>query len=595
LPIPFNYTLKKVLRRVDLSQFLKINNSSWVVWGYAGIVKNIRAATVPLISVVFRDIVNGNLSDEETQRYIPVSLLGQVRLGSIWNNGRCNTEINFDNHENFIVDFTIGSWQFNSFMESLLSSQQPPYPRDIHSFQFHSDKSYFIEFPISTGGKLVIPCMEFFTSCYGYSDEVNRVLATYPRDQILTRLSAPIDTPDNGNWVVNLPPSLSNHDATFVAHLKYDNYTQIAARLIYAQIEAALTKSTDEAFIKIYPWFKGLAELKVEGLWFDNHKSFLAFKINGVSDPNGVPIERYRQYKKKIEHPTSGNEEDPPKNIPERNLVFPKIVNISKDSEPNRNSSTTIIFNESRKKLGVPRVVISGKLTKSGSGSKLIIKDPNSPDSEFSTGEEHGSGEGTGRAIIYTKVTLESNGVLQDMWRAMLYLQRKFPSSISSVNWYSFADGFSDNVEPKQIELPAFDDDSLSIATKKNLKWILLDRKNLRSILATRLIINNKAVYFIEIQRRIVDKKTEYGGKVSKEENFQGIVFTLTNDDNYEVTLHDFLYHVRFFNGVVYRFVPYIIGQAATFNHVHTDEDQVSLESSVLNALGKMQISLNKN
>lgn len=596
MPIPFNYEIKKIVRKTDISKNLKDNNSEWVAWRYCGIFKNFKAHSVPLITVAFRELTNKALSDIEILRTIPINILGQVRLGTIWKNGKCNSMAVFESFNSVVVDFTEEQWRLNSFYDSSNNNKTTPYPHSLYPL-YPRDKSWFLEFPIPKHGKLVIPCMEFFASCYGYSEETNRILTTYSwengEDSVVNRLTAPIDVPEDGRWVVNLQPSISSDDAVLVAHLKYDKHSQSNAKEIYAQLSAGFKADAKNAvFIKIKPWFQGLAELNLEGIWFDNKKSFLALRVNGISDPDGVPIERYRRYDHKVEVAVDGVGTDKlPIYRPRGNIKRPDIVSVTSDNEPDTNSSTAIIFNDERQKLGNPRVVIPAKLIKTGNRT-VIVTTGNSNPSEFSTGEEHGRGKGVGRLLIYTKPVVESRGVLRDMWNAMLFLKDKYPTQITSIDWFTFEDGFNNDVEPRLIAFQQFEEASLKKISKTIFEWPYLEQNQMRGLLVTRIVAGSKTVYIYEIQRRKESKKGKGGVIISDKDKFQGYVFTLINNNDFEVSLREFMNQVRYVVGVVNNLTHNIDGQVDIFKHVPSKDDQVSCESTVIKALGKMGIKI---
>lgn len=599
MPIQFNHEIQNVVRKIDLSKQLNGNDSDWIVWWYAGIYRNYKQNSVPNITVVFRKIINDKLSDEFILKVIPISYLGQVRIGSIWKDGRCNRQVAFDKLNNSIVDFSESAWKFNSFQEALSTGKATPYPNNIYPLQYPRDKSQFLEFPLQNGGKLLIPCLEFFASCYGYSEELNRVLATYPWQQgqeaLIDRLTAPIDASEDGRWLVNLQPLISNADAVLVAHLKYDAYAQQKARQIYSQIEVVYRGNAPSggAFIQISPWFEGLAELNVEGIPF-NGNSFLALRVNGVSEPDGVPIERYRRYKNR-EEVVGGNNRGAdlePLFLPRSRVKKPDIVQITSGDEPDRNATNAIILNDDRVRLGVPRVVIPAKLSKTGNRQVVVIRDNSNP-TEFATGEGHGQGKGVGQALIYNNQIMESHGALRDMWNAMLYLKKKHPSQIQSVDWFTFKDGFKSDVEPSVICLNLFKDDEAQQIATPTVNWCYLDIQNAipRGILVTRMVVDGKSVFILEIQRRPRNKKKRVDSEIG-EESYKGFVFTLRDDSDFESTLRKFMSDVRMVKGVVQNLSLEFDGRFGVFKHVPAAGEGVPCETAVVNALDKINVKL---
>ena len=95
---------------------------------------------------------------------------------------------------------------------------------------------------------------------------------TYPwngKDGCLDRFFAPLGEPEEASrvWKVKLREGLYNGDATFLAHVKYDDYTQRTAKFIHSNIERQYSgNTTTVAFAKIGPWYVGSAKLRVGGI-----------------------------------------------------------------------------------------------------------------------------------------------------------------------------------------------------------------------------------------------------------------------------------------------------------------------------------------
>ncbi|WP_233356821.1 hypothetical protein, partial [Vibrio cholerae] len=86
-------------------------------------------------------------------------------------------------------------------------------------------------------------------------------------------------------------------------------------------------------------------------------------------------------------------------------------------------------------------------------------------------------------------------------------------------------------------------------------------------------------------------KKKDADGQVrDSEESFKGFIFKIKNQNEIEVYLRDFLSDVRHVKGIVQHLVNRCPGRAATFNHSVANDDRFPCESSVLNALAKMDM-----
>lgn len=604
MPIPLRQKLKRISKVVRLDNALPSNDKGWIVWWYCGIYKNHNANSQPNALVAFRSLLNdGNLSDEVIHRRMPLTALGQVRVGTVWRERLCHAEVILDS-EKFTVDFTKPSWKLTSFHQASEDGSPPPYQHSIYPLAYPKDQNWLLEFTLPTGGRLIVPCLEFFTRCYGRSAELRRVLATYSWKACLEqRLYAPLDEPeesDNGKWKVKLRKRLVNGDVVLLAHAKYQPYTEKAVKSIYAQIEAFHDPAGKRpAFIKVAPWFRGPAELKAKGIWFDEvdgGRSFLALQIVGCSQPEGPQILRGRENANTANQLSDYDESGRAwAGAPERTLIKPpEIVDLTGDVEPDPHAISVEIEDPDFEELGEPRVIISMRndRAKGTSGSKVKGADA----SAFSSGEPHGSGQGVGYASIYAKTVMESQGMLRDMWNAMLFLKKELPSQIQSVEWFTFNEGYRGEAEPKLIGLQPFDEtDEVDGTTRK---WPYMDittLQEIRGILVARIVALGMPIHIVEIQRRPQKKKDKNGDTENAEEHFKGLVFLLDDQDNLKEWLQQFLSEVRYVKGVVQKVASRCPGRAATFNHSAASGDQVLCKAAVVNALEKMGIDILKH
>lgn len=596
MPIPINRKLKRITKVVRLKDNLKDNDNELMVWSYCGIYKNRLAQSQPNVLVAFRELISESLSDKAVFRRVPLTSLGQLRIGTVWQNNACCAEVILDSpQEPFSIDFTKGAWKLTSFYEAMRNGLPLPYPQGIYPLQHPTDQNWFLEFKLPTGGKLVVPCIEFFSRCYGRSGELKRILATYPWDAgsetAKGRLYAPLGEPEErGKWKVKLKRRLLNGDVVLLAHAKYERYTENECKEIYSQIEAQYDPDDRKpAFIKVVPWFQGHAQLRVKGIWFDNKKSFLALQIVGCSDPDGVMIQRDRENTNKVDSPAEDTDEgDAWKGAPQRKLVkLPEIVDLTGDEEPDHDAFPIEIQDPDFVVLGRPRLVIDTRRdrAKSAAGNRTSGTDAN----KYSSGEPHGNNKGVGHASIHAPQILESHGTLRDTWNAMLHLMKKHPASIRSVEWFTFQGGFSSNPEPKLIGLQPFGKDEEASTEQRN--WIYCWGPNPRGILVARIIANGKSVYIVEIERRPHTKKDKKGNDVESE-TFRGFVFVLDDQPQLIPWLKQLMSGIRLVKGVVQKLVDHCPGAAATFKHPPASSGATHCEAAVINALDKAGVKL---
>lgn len=591
--------LSPITRRVLVSKVrtfdqLKHEKGELIVWWYGGIVKNYRAESVPKAVVFFRKLdKNGNLGAFEP-RYIALTFIGLLRIGSIWKEGECKSEAVMPAEmEKLDLDFTQKTWEFVSPMQAAKPGAENPINQNDYPLPFSHDKNWLIDFPLVNGKNLLIPCTEFFVRYYGRSEEVPRVLATYGWEEVNKRFYMPFDQPAMPNtWPVKLKSRLYNNDVVFLAHMKYDPYTALAAKSINSQIEIAFLNKEPFAFIQAGPWFEGKAQILVSGLWINKGKTFLALRILGGSDPQDAPIQRDRENSNKAVGSEGADLGNPTDGRPPRVLKKPpNIVDLTDDDEPDHGAPTVEVEEPDFRVLGEPRVVVDVKRDRAKTKNGTTLGEGEEPKS-YSSGDPHGSGKGVGNASIHARTIMESHGTLRDMWNAMRLLKEKNPKLIKAVEWFTFESGFSSAAEPKMVGLKPFDEDHKVTTEIRN--WLFYDvhNKDARGILVARLVVAGKSIYFIEIERRPLTKKNAEGELVESEQSFKGFVIVLDDQSQFESWLGNFLSDVRHVSGVVQKLVANSPGKAAAFVHSKSKDDGVPCESALLNALEKVGVEV---
>lgn len=565
-----------------------------VVWWYGGLYKNPRGGSQPLVRVLLRELLAPqHLSDGLIEKWVPLTFLGRLRVGNMWKENECWEGMHFESQV-FDVDFTRHGWTITSFHQRHYLHHPAPYPLEIHPLEHDRDPSKVLEFSLNTGGKLVIPCLEFLTRCYGRSAELRRCLATYRWQELVDqRLYAPLNEPEEiGQWKVRLRDRLVHGDAILLAHAKYCPYTQSIVKRIYSDIEAGYGPYGAKAsFVKIQPWFDGPAKLKVRGIWFDDQRSFLAHQIIGGSDPTGIPIWKDREITSSIPVGEYGGGRTGPGAPIRRLTTMPDIIDLTGAQDPDADAASVEVQDPDFEVLGEPRIVHQLWRPDTHARSESPPRVAAGEVSVFSAGDPHGSGKGVGYASIHAKPVLESQGTLRDMWNVMLFFKKTYPHIIQSVEWFTFDDGYQADTEPKLIAIQPFEErEGMS---SKIWRWPYLDPKTMlemRGALVIRIKAGDKEVYIVEIQRRPIKKKDKDGQVSDAEESFQGLIFTLSTPDDLRPWLSLLLSEVRYRTGVVKHLAVSCPGKAESFNHAPSTGDYLPCVSAARNALGKMGI-----
>jgi len=564
-----------------------------VVWWYGPIFKNNQALTVPKIVIFFRELNEKGELGRFIQKETAMTHLGLLRIGSVWSAGVSTSQIELKRIE-IPVSFSESDWELMNSRDNSPFSNKDDYP-----LKYTDDRNWLLNFHLKNGKNVLIPCMEFLIRYYGRSAEAPRILTTYPWNEAESRLFLPSEEiPTTISWPIKLGRRLNVGDAIFVAHTKYDNYTKKVAQELYAQVEAKFGNHDDKyCFLKVRPWFQGMAKLRLEGMTINNGQTFLALRIKGGSQPQGPTVtwdkeEQIRQDETELSVP---NEEEMSGNHIIRRLTDSHDpVELTDQQEPDRGSASLDVDEDNFAILGMPRSVARANRTrsynKSTSSEERVIE---SNEGLFSTGDEYGTGKRIGFAAVHAPAVLESSGILHDMWNALLYLMGAYQETIHAVEWFTFDDDFRSASNPKLITLVPFENED-SGATDSVRKWVYLDqaRKSPRGILVIRVKTDAKTFYILEIQRAVKDVNKEDGELEKKEESFTGMVFTITKNDDLFSWISSILNNIRYAKGVFYKLTKDCPGFADTFKHNHASDEAVPCEAAVRNAMRKVDVHL---
>lgn len=583
---------------VKLCNAMQHLTEDFVVWGYGGFLKNQRVKSVPLVEIYLRSLdgVFGNTAKEKVIQTAATNL-GLLRCGSIWKEGRLVGLLDFEERE-FDVNFSDGNWRIyvpahsqREFLGGELDGSDYPwvanqYLNKLLAFNTFSDNQMM-------SGKLLVPCVEFYERTYGRSAEVRRVLLTYPWREAEGRLYEPFtEEVSPGEWPVKLHRQLYDSDSVFVAHVQHDMFAKNRAKDIYAQL-AQEAHNFPNAInrIAVKPWFRGAAKLKVRGISVLGGRHFLGLRIVGVSEPAGPRILSDREMTNKTDEnePTQPGSAWGGKKVSIKDDMKP--LEVVDSLAPDHGSGSVEVLAEPLEVLGAPRKIryVPRAKNREQPAHQQIDKNSN----KWNSGDAEGSGKSVGRASVHTPdgVELESDGVLRDMWNAANHFLVQQPEIIIGVSWYTKATGFVSGREPELISFTPFKPDDISISTKTR-RWVYRDWRAqlIRGLLLLRIVTPSKAIYILEIQRRIYFKQNDDGDNLTKEESYKGLVFNLDSAVDLDEILSEILAEIPSNSGVIDRLSILRSYNAYSFKHDVSKRDEVAAQSAFLNALKKMGI-----
>ena len=564
----------------------------YVVCGYGRVVRNYRDTAQPLVEVILRrPRALGSF------RCVPVSLtnLGQLRCGDVVEAGRVTKTIPLE-QEHFAVDFSPSSWRLE-WAGALCAS----FPKGhwLHDFTF---RGWMVVFEVERSYTLRVPCLELFSRCYGRSQEVKRVLATYPWSEARSRLlPAPGRPATAAAPVVKILPPFVKDDAAFLATLRHCARTERVARAVYSQLDSACSSRVDSgsphcqrpgAFLKVPPWFDGPAELLVEGEPVEG--GFLVHRILGCSDPPGPAVVVVRERDERFAATAESSSFSPGRALSRRHPA-PSPVELTADEPPGRDAGHVEVHDTRFVVLGTARPVAVEHVPRSGAARRLPRQTPRP--SRYSTGDATGRDPDVGQARIHAEAERECgpsecDDFLLGMWHALLALCRRFSWVIQSPRWYTTAAGFQSGGTPRTVVFPHPRPADRRLAPLKTSvrSWVWLDPRahppsRRRGVLVLCCEARDrdsrqwKQVCLLEVQRRAGEKLT-------------GLVFPFTSSNDFGAVLELVRATLPHKQGVFSKIIDQCPDGASVFKHSNARGSKAPYEAAVRNALSKVEVAL---
>lgn len=590
-----------------------------VCW-YHELQKNEQDSYLPYVNVVLRSQANSYSKPYFQEIPVAITYLGQVRIGYMVSGDGDNGFVDGTHpipRERFVVDFTRDSWEFGEagdLVENL--------PSDIPWLSGFEPRGPMLVFPLEDGCSLWIPCIEFFSRCYGRSQEIKRLLSVYPWERAEKYLLGSRVMPEDkasdlpggkagdeagaagtclsdqqagqeGGWTIRLKSPFVEDDAVFLAHVWHDPYAKDCAKWIYAQLGTALPRVPRplpwKSFFRVRPWFEGPAELLVRGFWIGDatDRKFLALRVDGCSDPPEKPIHFVRNAKRASSGTAATGGEIPPF----RKRRKPKEVRLTHGVEPDRDSPSVKVDDPPFEIVGGRQAVKEIK----GDGRKTAVRllpEGDGGSDLYSSSEPYSTGKDVGSVFFVAPAYQPMGDVLSDVWKTLLHLQEKHPDLVSSVAWVAERGsrfGYGEAEPPELIFLEPFgseEDGELDRLDTRVLNWPWLDPKDprrlgLRGLLVMRCLVRGHPVYFVEVQRR-----------PGTQDNFSGMVFRLNRDTLLDEWLRKVCFRIRYVKGVFSNLCPDCPGRARDFIHFPPPKGTVLYEAAVVNALNKVGLDL---
>lgn len=579
----------------------------WVVCWYPRVLPRDPEDVQPLVKVTVRDVHQTDVKRAFARPAVPLTALGQLRIGTLLEDG-CST------HQ---VSLPLKTLRVVFGADCTTSDLRPLYrqlrPRP-NWFVGVSLGGSALRLPLRGRGDLWIPGLEYFSRCYGRSQEVKRILLEYPWDQAEERLFAPVPADeaalvpaDVSRWRIRYGSAASRlvpADAVFLAYVRHCLYAEARAKRLFPDLDIREPATAAEEaerrrkgiVLNVAPWFLGPVRLKVRGLPLADG-GFLALRVDGSSAPTrpaDLSIERLVASDDPLadpeDHADSGVDSDPTVSRRRRRVSADGLPVVGSQA-PAWNAREAQLLDTDFEELAPRSDVRTVRFERHRGPAARVVSSPQP--SRLSGAEPGGSDQDTGVALAFSPSVPQTEDVLRDVWNALQFFKEHHPACVRRVDWFTPESGFRSSLP---LGFVRFRLDGPYTA-RQAYPWVRLQPRvrRPRGFVVIRVGVSGgsgsegtRNLYLVEIQRRPKGRALE---------KFSGLVFALERHDDSVEALRAWVDVLRrelpprrgVFASLLEDFED-CPGDAAVFPHISLDHDRVRQETGVRNALCKMGV-----
>ncbi|WP_196485297.1 hypothetical protein [Burkholderia vietnamiensis] len=564
------------------------------VLGYGGISPTLVGESTRKVAVSFQRL--DEPSAQPFHEMVSFSHLRALRIGSVWQSKRYVGDIRHDDFGEVDVDFSPGKWRILSALTETREGRPAPLNGRYRasSKDERTERSWLLEFSLSSGCTLLVPCMEFLLRCYGVSELIPRTLTSKPWETaaklFLTSMTPEVNA--EGKWMVRPTERMQNGDIAFLGHIVHSAEGQRAAKSIADQCEIE-GKNNKIIFPRVTPWFSGRVPVAARGLWIREGEAFLALRMDLLDAPQGPGIVAVKAKKDEMYRSEDDLSSDLAREGRQSFTLSPDSklnVHIPSDAhslgkalpENHAPKDGRFRLRSTRDITTIFERQSSIVLPSDGSaGPSVQTVPPEVPD----VPELH-------RMVM-------AHGTLLEMWRALQILQSEHSAHLHRIQWLHAERGFINDDPPELIALRPFAENEDVRPDVRS--WVTRDVKteSPRGILILRIEATapktqeSKTIYVLEIERRI--KQSRLGKtKIDEEaDSFRGLVAVLASETNFDEWLRDMLSKIRHVIGRVVELETLHPDMIEAFKHSQSrGTNKTPFRASALLALKKAGIEL---
>ena len=572
-----------------------------VVCWYRAVLPDSTEDVQPLVKVTVRDLDEPDSERVFRSATVPATALGQLRIGAILHDGRR------------IADFLLPARTLRVvFGHGCTTRNLPPLRRQLRArpewFTGVGLGGFALRLPLRGRGDLWIPSLEYFSRCYGRSQEVKRILLSCPWDLVEERLFAPAyadEPPAPLTWRIRYGAAASRlvrADAVFLAYVRHCRYAEACAKRLYADLDVRQPETSAEEpsrrrrgiHLDVRPWFLGPVKLKVRGLPLANG-GFLALRVDGASAPTyPVDLAIERLVASDDGSVTDADPVDPDlkpasKPAPARRRISADGLPLVAAKAPAWDSPEALLLDTEFEELLPCREVRTVRVERRRGPEARGVPAPDPR--QLSGAERYGSDSDTGVALAFSPSSPASEDVLRRVWEVLQSFKVRYPACVRTVDWFTPTDGFQSSLPLGFVRFPL----DGPYSSRPALPWVRLQPRvrRPRGFAVFRVGVScgagqdgTRHLYVVEVERR---------PPPSALEKFSGLIFDLERQADSVEVLRDWVDVLRYGlpprRGVFASLVNDCPGgKAFVFPHISLDNDRVRQETGVRNVLRKMGV-----
>lgn len=250
---------------------------------------NVRVAISPLACdpADTAALLSNIATSQNNQRlaWVPVGILGAVRIGDIWKNGQCALSPNYQTEK--FTKLNIQKETTDFVKSGITLDGGFILPVSEHPWHLQQTMSYCLKVKLANDKKIIIPCVELIRFYFGSSSKLLHLLFTRQMSKEDFYKSMQLNEA-TGVLHLKLAAGLSGMSAADIGRISLSHDAWRSARLIF---DTCMAASVQRELIFPYTGFPfiGNTTLIATGKWLPhNHKpdqTFVVYHLNSCSHP----------------------------------------------------------------------------------------------------------------------------------------------------------------------------------------------------------------------------------------------------------------------------------------------------------------------